>query len=231
MAQRRPRTGKKQKKERQPKEASPTAQYAFDFLEPTKTCSHVEPSPMILEGEITLPDEQLAEAIVPHVEKLAITSDATLSEGALEHGFFLQQSAKYEDRLFKTVVALVAVEVLAIFVKGGIAISPKLLEQWGVATDNLRLICGIFGGASLILAGTVLYFVLRANEYVPQKQMHFPPRRPVVTILANGLLTLGCLVLAAGFFIVVWQTFWDMAYLFRWIADHLTYVLDGWAPR
>lgn len=235
MAKRTSKSVEKPTKEGRLKEGLPaplTAQFSFAFIEAPQPRVSIEAPGVTLEGEIALPAEQRAEAAAAaHIENPAEQQVQAISEGVLEHAFFLQQSSKYEDRLFKAILALVAAEVLCILVKGGIAISPKLLEQWGIATDNLRLICGILGGASLIFMGTVLYFVLRANEYVPQKQMHFPPRRAVVGMIATGLLIIGCVVLTAGFFITVWQTFWDMIYLFHWIADHLIYVLDGWAPQ
>jgi hypothetical protein len=116
---------------------------------------------------------------------------------------------------------------LAVAVKAGLPIEP---ERYGLPRlTNERLIAGMLGCASVILAIVVCYYTLRIRQHLTHAELRLV-RRSVSGFIADCLKWFGTSLSVPMLAIVVYLTFWDIILLINYVWLCTNYICKGWEP-
>jgi hypothetical protein len=151
------------------------------------------------------------------------------SDGNLEHRYLVHRADRYEDRLFKAVVAYLCACGLVVVLKAGLPIAQALLHRYDLPPLDERLLTGFFGAAAFILGGVILYCLARVRQYTPQYDLKLVGR----TWEFNVAQTLGfawAALLAAVFVLVIYLSLRDIVYMVWYLFENIVYTLRGWDP-
>ncbi|NOU08171.1 MAG: hypothetical protein HOO99_18510 [Hyphomicrobiaceae bacterium] len=178
--------------------------------------------------------ETIAESRIEVLAPLSPTSDAVsaalANDGAEEHKFLVHQADKYEDRAFKALVALIAAASLTVMAKSGIPLPSAFSDKVGIPQlNNLRLLSGILAGGTIIFALALTYFALRIRQHSPQLKLRLV-QNSIPGQVAQVLLWMCGLFLAAVVFAIVYISWRDIFYVMMYVVDRQRFVLDGWDP-
>jgi hypothetical protein len=199
-----------------PSTRSDTRQLAFDFY---------AAYPIALAKAETSKAE-----VLPPLSQADLIERSPLTEGDRERDFLLHQSDKYEERALRMQKTFFLTASAAVLIKGGVPIAKVLLDKGGYpAIDNLQLLAGILGGATLIFASVLLRYTLTLRHYTQQLQLPLV-RRSLAGIIARSMFAIEAAVLISTFAVVMYLTLGDMIYLLTYVVDHLRYTLEGWEP-
>ncbi|HXF52785.1 MAG TPA: hypothetical protein VNK52_01555 [Hyphomicrobiaceae bacterium] len=174
-------------------------------------------------AEILPPSEKL-ERFAP-VEPTHSSHD--LTDGALEHAFLRHRVDKYEDRALWAGFAFLIASALAVAVKAGLPIDTE--RFFLPRLTNERLIAGMLGSSSAILAMVFCYYGLRIQQHRVHAELRLI-RRSLSGFVADCLKWFGILLSVPMLALVIYLTFWDVILLIDYVWVCTNNVCRGWDP-
>ncbi len=197
-----------------------SSQLVFDFGKAQSLPVHVE---VVSENRIEV------FAPPPTTVTAALQEANVRSDGAEENRYLLHQADKYEERALKTLLLFLAAACLTLLVKSGIP-TGTVTEKLGIPNiSNTRLLAGMLASSTILFASGLAYFALRIRQHSPQLRLRFV-ERSWAGYVAQYMLWIGTLLVAAFLVAVVKAAGRDIWFLFTYVIDRQLYVLDGWDP-